>query len=53
MQMPWSEVNTTQKALNEKLTTAMRAAIYKKPAAHCFEHPEEMTEINEMVKIGG
>ena len=38
-----------QKALNEKLTTAMRAAIYKKPAAHCFEHPEEMTEINEMV----
>ena len=26
-----------QKALNEKLTTAMRAAIYKKPAAH-FEH---------------
>ena len=42
-----------QKALNEKLTTAMRAAIYKKPAAHCFEHLEEMTEINEMVKIGG
>ena len=42
-----------QKALNEKLTTAMRAAIYKKPAAHCFEHPEEMTETNEMVKIGG
>lgn len=42
-----------QKALNEKLTNAMRAAIYKKPAAHCFEHPEEMTEINEMVKIGG
>ena len=42
-----------QKALKEKLTTAMRAAIYKKPAAHCFEHPEEMTEINEMVKIGG
>ena len=42
-----------QKALNEKLTYAMRAAIYKKPAAHCFEHPEEMTEINEMVKIGG
>ena len=42
-----------QKALNEKLTDAMRAAIYKKPAAHCFEHPEEMTEINEMVKIGG
>lgn len=42
-----------QKALNEKLTDAMRVAIYKKPAAHCFEHPEEMTEINEMVKIGG
>ena len=42
-----------QKALNEKLTTAMREAIYKKPAAHCFEHPDEITEINEMVKIGG
>ena len=42
-----------QKALNEKLITVMRDAIYKKPAAHCFEHPEEMTEINEMVKIGG
>ena len=41
------------KALNEKLITVMRDAIYKKPAAHCFEHPEEMTEINEMVKIGG
>ena len=43
----------SQKALNEQLTAAMKAAIYKKPAAHCFEHPEEMTEIHEMVKIGG
>ena len=47
------ETKKIYKALNEKLTTAMRAAIYKKPAAHCSEHPEEMTEINEMVKIGG
>ena len=44
---------TIQTALNEQLTVAMKAAIYKKPAAHCFEHPEEMTEIHEMVKIGG
>ena len=49
----------TQNAQNEQnkksaqLATAMKAAIYKKPAAHCFEHPEEMTEIHEMVKIGG
>ena len=43
----------TQKALNEQLTAAIKAAISKKPAAHCFEHPEEMTEIHEMVKIGG
>ena len=43
----------SQKALNEQLTAAMKTAIYKKPAAHCFEHPEEMTEIHEMVKIGG
>ena len=42
-----------QKTLNEQLTAAMKTAIYKKPAAHCFEHPEEMTEIHEMVKIGG
>ncbi len=46
-------MQNTQKALNEQLTAAMKAAIYKKPAAHCFEHPEEMTEIHEMVKIGG
>lgn len=43
----------TQKALNEQLTDAIKDNIYRKPAAHCFEHPEEMTEIHEMVKIGG
>ena len=43
----------SQKELSEQLIAAMKAAIYKKPAAHCFEHPEEMTEIHEMVKIGG
>lgn len=44
---------STQNEQNAHLAAAMKAAIYKKPAAHCFEHPEEMTEIHEMVKIGG
>ena len=38
----------------KKLTNCNESSHFtKKPAAHCFEHPEEMTEINEMVKIGG
>ena len=37
----------------EKLRTIMEETIFRKPAAHCFEHPEEMTETHEMVKIGG
>lgn len=37
----------------ENLRTIMEQAIFRKPAAHCFEHPAEMTEIHEMVKIGG
>ena len=38
-----------EKALME----AMSQAILKKPAAHCFEHPENMTEQHDMVQIGG
>ena len=37
----------------ENLRTIMEQTIFRKPAAHCFEHPEEMTETHEMVKIGG
>ena len=37
----------------ENLRTIMEETIFRKPAAHCFEHPEEMTETLEMIKIGG
>lgn len=37
----------------ENLRTIMEQTIFRKPAAHCFEHPDEMTEIHEMVRIGG
>ena len=37
----------------ENLRTIMEQTIFRKPAAHCFEHPAEMTEKHEMVKIGG
>ena len=37
----------------ENLRTIMEETIFRKPAAHCFEHPAEMTETHEMVKIGG
>lgn len=37
----------------ENLRTILEQTIFRKPAAHCFEHPAEMTETHEMVKIGG
>ena len=37
----------------ENLRTIMEETIFQKPAAHCFEHPAEMTETHEMIKIGG
>lgn len=37
----------------ENLRTIMEQTIFRKPVAHCFEHPAEMTETHEMVKIGG
>ena len=37
----------------ENLRTIMEQTIFRKPAAHCFEHPAQMTETHEMVKIGG
>jgi len=35
------------------LVEAMRRVILAKPMAHCFEHPEQVTEHGNMVKIGG
>ena len=37
----------------KNLRTIMEQTIFRKPAAHCFEHPAEMTETHEMIKIGG
>lgn len=37
----------------KELRKVLEENIYRKPAAHCFEHPEEMTEIHAMTKIGG
>ena len=37
----------------ERLREAFREAVWKKPAAHCFEEPEHMTETESMVSIGG
>jgi len=39
--------------INKKEFSIMEQTIFRKPAAHCFEHPAEMTETHEMVKIGG
>ena len=36
-----------------RLEEVMRAAILNKPAAHCFETPDQMTEHHEMSQIGG
>ncbi|MDD3254051.1 MAG: GTP 3',8-cyclase MoaA [Lachnospiraceae bacterium] len=44
---------TGGQVLEEELTSAIRQAILKKPNAHCFERPEEMTEQHSMVMIGG
>lgn len=38
-----------QKALKE----AMSHAVYAKPVAHCFENPENITEVHNMISIGG
>lgn len=36
-----------------RLMRAMEEAIRQKPAAHCFEQPEQMTEMHNMIDIGG
>ena len=38
---------------NRELLDAMGRAIYGKPAGHCFEHPDQITEAHGMSAIGG
>lgn len=40
-------------ALQERLREAMSGAIFKKPGAHCFEKPGQITESHNMIAIGG
>ncbi len=37
----------------DQLMEGMRQKIWGKPAAHCFEYPEHVTEYENMAKIGG
>lgn len=37
----------------QRLLEVMEQVIQKKPGAHCFEHPEQITEHKIMAKIGG
>lgn len=39
--------------LEELIEGAMKEAISRKPAAHCFEEPEKITETHPMAAIGG
>ena len=41
--------NGTEKEIKEQI----RRAILNKPAAHCFEEPDEITEAHQMAQIGG
>lgn len=43
----------TEEERKERLTEVMRDTIFQKPAAHCFEEPERITETHRMVSIGG
>lgn len=40
-------------ALQEELRAAMTQVILHKPVAHCFEHLDQITEIHNMIAIGG
>ena len=37
----------------ENITKALREAVFRKPAEHCFETPDEITESGQMAAIGG
>lgn len=47
------ERNPAQEELQERLRAVMAGVIGNKPEAHCFERPDEMTEIHNMNAIGG
>lgn len=47
------DLKTDDEILQMKLRAAMEEAIKDKPAAHCFERLDEITEKREMVSIGG
>lgn len=38
---------------SKELLEKMKETIFDKPRAHCFDKPSQITEINEMSKIGG
>lgn len=42
-----------QKEKEQRLLEAIKRVVWAKPMAHCFEHPEQMTENQDMIKIGG
>jgi cyclic pyranopterin phosphate synthase len=46
-----SELTAAEK--REGLIDAMQGAILKKPAAHCFERPDLISEKRKMSAIGG
>ena len=43
----------TEAEKQERIVQTMRQAIEQKPAAHCFDHPGQMTEHRSMAVIGG
>lgn len=45
--------HVTEEEKERALLEAMKKTIRRKPAAHCFEHPEQITECDNMVSIGG
>ncbi len=45
--------NPCEEGLQKRLRAVMKAAIEAKPAAHCFEKPEQITESHGMSSIGG
>ena len=38
---------------DDEIREQIKHAIENKPAAHCFEKPEEITEAHQMAQIGG
>ena len=40
-------------ATREEIRAAIEKAVWEKPAEHCFEHTEQITEQREMSQIGG